>query len=318
VGSLVAVGEYLYATSSGDQVSTPGTVSGYRIMVGCALEPLPGSPWRAGFGSAGIAATDEAVFVANWAESTLQVFDINHDGSLDLRQTLSQGPNQGPFDMEVDSRGRYLFLNLHTFSKIAVFRIGRHGALTSVVDSPFDIPAMFLAGLTLSPNGRWLFDGDPRNRTVHVRRIGPNGALQIVGPGSMTLPRAARDLLVHRRGRLLFATSHSGELHVFRIDPDGSLSPVGTSPVSTVGNSPVGLAQDPRGQFLFVTQGGQAGPGPPSFINSIAVYRIGRNGSLQLVDAPYPLGIFGFSAGVLHWSQPADRGRAVVPGGVVP
>lgn len=306
VGSLTASGDYLYATSSGDQLSVPGTVAGFRIQEDCSLVALPGSPWQAGFGAAGVAATAELVFVANHTESTLKVYRIAEDGTLAPERTIFMGPNQGPFDMELDPRGRTLFLNLHTFAKIAVFRIGRGGDLRPVVGSPFDLPGMFLHGLTLSKNGRRLYDVSSRF-SVTGMEIARDGSLEPLDGSPYPVPSPGDDLLLHRGGRLLFNTTSSGDVHVLRARPDGSLRPAPGSPFDTPGHISSGLAQDAQGRFLFVTHFGAAAPGLPSFVNSVSVHRIDPRGSLTLVGGLNPLSVFGFSSGVLHWSRARDR-----------
>ena len=72
-------------------------------------------------------------------------------------------------------------------------------------------------------------------------------------PGAQLFTGTGQDLTVDNTGRFLLVVDNLGVVHVFTIDPAaGSMSQIGTS--EAAGNGASGIAMDPTGRFVLVSQ----------------------------------------------------------------
>lgn len=72
-------------------------------------------------------------------------------------------------------------------------------------------------------------------------------------PGAQLFTGTGQDLTVDNTGRFLLVVDNAGVVHIFTIDPAaGSMSQIGTS--EAAGNGASGIAMDPSGRFVLVSQ----------------------------------------------------------------
>jgi 6-phosphogluconolactonase (cycloisomerase 2 family) len=77
-------------------------------------------------------------------------------------------------------------------------------------------------------------------------------------------------MVIDPTNKFLLVVDNAGVVHVFAINPaNGSVSQIGTS--ETAGNGATGIAMDPTGRFVIVTQSA-LGTNLPSTANQLTVF----------------------------------------------
>jgi hypothetical protein len=96
------------------------------------------------------------------------------------------------------------------------------------------------------------------------------GASGNATPGAQLFTGTGQDMVIDPTNKFLLVVDNAGVVHVFAIAPaDGSMSQIGTS--EAAGNGATGIAIDPSGHFVIVTQSA-AGTNLPSTANQITVF----------------------------------------------
>ncbi len=136
-----------------------------------------------------------------------------------------------------------------------------------------------------STSSHYVYATIPAANQVQVYREDPNsGVLTALTGSPFTAGLAARSIVVHPSKKFLYvANSGESDLSLFTIASSGALTEV--TPRPSVGTTPILLAMDSAGSFLFV-----ANAGAPS---SISVFSINStSGALTAVTgSPFPIGI---------------------------
>lgn len=75
-------------------------------------------------------------------------------------------------------------------------------------------------------------------------------------PGAQLFTGTGQDMVIDPTNKFLLVVDNAGVVHAFTINPaDGSVSQIGTS--EAAGNGATGIAMDPSGHFVIVTQSAQ-------------------------------------------------------------
>ncbi len=191
-----------------------------------------------------------------------QTGQLRADGSIPVPFT-----NQSGY-LALDPSQSYLYLvepsaagNLWVFSVNPI-----DGALTQTSGSPYTAGTS-IGPVATEPSDRFVYVGDPTTNSIFGFSIGAGGALTAL-PGS-PYPASGQPnaFIVHPSGKFLFVSYVSqspggvdppGNVSVFTINSNsGALAQISGSPF-TVGYDPVALAQDPAGQYLYVSNLGQS------------------------------------------------------------
>jgi hypothetical protein len=111
-------------------------------------------------------------------------------------------------------------------------------------------------------------------------------------PGAQLFTGTGQDLAVDSSGKFLLVVDNAGVVHIFSIDPaTGSMSQIGTS--EAAGNGATGLAMDPSGRFVIVSQSASS-TNLPGAANQITVFTFdagtGTMKKLQSYPQPKALG----------------------------
>jgi 6-phosphogluconolactonase (cycloisomerase 2 family) len=89
-------------------------------------------------------------------------------------------------------------------------------------------------------------------------------------PGAQVFTGTGQDMVIDPTNKFLLVVDNAGVVHVFTIAPaDGSMSQIGTS--EAAGNGATGIAMDPSGHFVIVTQSA-IGTNLPSTANQLTVF----------------------------------------------
>lgn len=107
-------------------------------------------------------------------------------------------------------------------------------------------------------------------------------------PGAQLFTGTGQDMAVDSSGKFLLVVDNAGVVHIFTIDPaTGSMSQIGTS--EAAGNGANGLAMDPSGRFVIVSQSASS-TNLPGAANQITVFTFdaGTGTMKKLQSYPQP------------------------------
>lgn len=252
-------GRFVYAGNIGS-IAGDGKVSGFLVDFASGnfgdLSAMPGSPF-------------DIVLSNTGANNTPGVLWLNANPAGNLLYVLSNSPQKrmhvyaiDPANGELLEVGQTNLSNPATAGAALLFAVHPNGRFVAVIDlnSTTNRVVMFntLADGTLA--------GSPTNAATGT---GPSG------------------LAFHPSGSFLYVSvQNSDSLATFSVNPStGALTKLDADPVAagvqdtSTGDAPLGVAVDPTGSFLYVTNSGAVAPDP----NSISMYSIGTNGLPTLV-----------------------------------
>jgi 6-phosphogluconolactonase len=193
----------------------------------------------------------------------------------------------------VPLRAEFIYMANEDGNSVSAYKIEENGALTQVRGSPFP-SGKWPFSLVVDLHARLVFTANMGDDTISIYRIEADGSLEHLADSPAGPMPAA--LAIDPFGRFLYVTNLDGtkgdpqgdpgafdNITSYRIASNGALTAVST--VMT-GYSPLSIAPDPKGQFIYV------GNVPlPEHIETISGYRVNGNGSLtQLPGSPFPDG----------------------------
>jgi 6-phosphogluconolactonase len=153
--------------------------------------------------------------------------------------------------------------------------------------------ALLLVGLSAATwtgctttSSHYVFAAIPANNTIAVYREDPNsGILTVLLNSPFAAGKAPEAVLLHPSGKYLYvANSGEDDISLFSIAPStGILTEL--SRTSTGGLTPLYMALDPTGGFLYVVNVLSA----PS--SDLSVFQVASDGTLTPTNAPYSLGV---------------------------
>lgn len=266
-----ASGQYLYVVSG-----YGSGVAQYRIGADGSLGAL--SPLLVAAGSVPSAvAVDPKVpyaYVANNGDATVSQFAIGGGGTLGLLSPTSVAALNSPYDLQVDPTGQFVYLSDNGSASVSQYVVQPGGTLM-----PMSPASMYAGssptGLTISPTGHAVYVALLGNNTVAQYSVGAGGALTPMVPATVAAGTAPMSVAVHRSGRYAYVANYGdgstpGTVSQYTINATGGLMPM---PVPTVaaGVAPRFMAMDPSGQYLYVTNYGDA---------TISQYAISNTGAL--------------------------------------
>lgn len=162
------------------------------------------------------AASADGRFLFNAGNGLVEVFGINQStGQLANALTpATTGGSAGPMAVSADTR--FLYVANPVQGTVAAYLIGVNGALTPVSGSPFPTD-LFAAGMSLSPDGRFLYITFQNGVESHVKgyAVSPLAGSFTPIPGATVAN--ANSINVDGSGR--FAYVAQIQLSTFKIDP---------------------------------------------------------------------------------------------------
>ena len=288
----VNVGRYVFVAAPYDGAN--GDVSAFTINSGSGnLTAVAGSPFTADAQPTAIAldSTGQYAYVANLQSADVSEFTVGAGGVLNFvanyttTDTGTSGANT--FSVAVYPLGAYAFAgsgNNPATGLVDSFSITA-GALTEVAPTTTGNNPLALA---VDPSGNFVFATNKYDNNISVLKIGAGGVLTSVS----SVPYATGNnpvgvAISPSAGFVYVANSGDGTVSGFAYDPtSGALSqltslgsPYGVG--SGAGSGPTGIAVDPTGRFLYVTDYNDG---------SIAAFRIASSGQLSLIGSPVATG----------------------------
>jgi 6-phosphogluconolactonase (cycloisomerase 2 family) len=273
--TLSPANNLLFVANTGDR-----TISAFQINPASGgLTAVAGSPFPSGLtldGCQGIslAATPDGQFLMASSNGQIQTFGIAANGALSLLGTTANccSPNAS---MVISPNGQ--FLAVSNESSVSMFVInGVSGALTPVLGSPFlKTGSGILSGLDFSCAADRLYGGEATGSPALLDAWTVNTASGVLTPVPGTPFQSsgnnANIVLYSPDNTLLFQSNQfSNSVNPFIVNVDGTLGNVGKFGSTTQVHTPVGMATDATGTFLYVAD--------DAF--GVAVFRIGSSGVL--------------------------------------
>jgi 6-phosphogluconolactonase (cycloisomerase 2 family) len=272
-----------------------------------SLTTVGGSPFQAQQGPTAIVINSAHTFgyVSNGNANTITGYTFDLNGSMIANGSQPTGPT--PVALAIDSSGKFLFVASQGTPEpnfapgyLSVFSISTSGTLTPV-QAQIPLPALQCpvpqalscpapVALAITPTASFLYVADQSQNLVFTfgvdpssGKLTPNATLPAVPTGN-----APSGLAMNATGTLLYVANRDSEnVTGFTISADNSAIPGALSAIAgsfATGLSPVALAVDPSGQYLYVTDKSS---------NDVTGFKIkGVIGTLSaLSNSPYNTGI---------------------------
>jgi 6-phosphogluconolactonase (cycloisomerase 2 family) len=262
--SCISVARFVFVANSTDGVSGAGDVSAFTVNPNTgALTAVPGGPVTADQNPSAIAVdtSGQFVYVSNVGAGDVSIFNVDPvAGALTLKGN-AYSPGTSGASIAVAPSDNYLFVGgigvPNTNGSVSAFTLNPNsGSLNRVLSSPYpagDAPY----GLAVDPASRFVFATSAFTHFLFVYTIGSDGSLTPLagdpfgaGPGAYGV--VAYPLGGASGGFVYTANGAVNTVSAFSYDSTGNLTELAQSPY-TVGSQPKGIAIDPAGKFLYVT-----------------------------------------------------------------
>ena len=281
---MIVTQNLLYVANTGDMTITGFTINPANGALTRIGSPVPSGLTQDACQGMSIAATPDGHFLMASSNGLIQTFAIGANGALTHSTSTASccTPNAG---MKISANGH--FLAVANENNVSTFTVNPDGSLTSVLGSPFPkTGAGLVTGLDFSAcSSNRLYGGEATGTPAlaDAWSVDATGALTpITGSPFQSNGNDSNVVLLSPNNVFLFESNQfTTSVSSFSMNADGSLGLIGRfGGVGTV-HSPVGMATDPSGTFLYVADD-NAG---------MALYRINANGSLtsikdQLINLP--------------------------------
>lgn len=269
-------GHFLYSVSDDQFLDEEpfGTLSAYKIDRETGMLELMNEQSVKGRGTAHVSVDPKGafVYVSNYSEGNLAVYQIDEDGHISEATDVVQhegssiNPNrqQRPHVHSIipSPDGRFIYVSDLGIDKIMIYEVDREKGTLSSAETPWfeNVPGSGPRHFIIHPNGEFAYSVEELSVTVAALRIDEaTGALEQFQRLSL-LPEdverdesmSAADIHISPDGKFLYASVRGEDIiAIFEIDPNtGELTAVGHE--STIGGHPRNFMIDEKGEFLLV------------------------------------------------------------------
>jgi 6-phosphogluconolactonase len=290
-------GRYLLAVDAGsNQISVLRiTAGGVPVLVGQPVSSGGVQPVSVAVSETGL------VYVANSGTggSGYSGFRLNPAGKLIPvpHSTVAVPDGSGLGDVFFNSTGDRLVGTLTGTSQIDSFVVLPNGRLLAAPGSPYTGQGLGQLGSEFSPaNPSQLFVSNAHNGaglgTVSAYRDGFSGQLTPVGSSPYADGQTAPCWVeISHDGRYLFTVNTgSGNISSYAISQDGSLSLIGSFPI-TGGGADIDARLSPDGRYLLVDGAGH---------NFVSVFAVSGGNLTEVPSSPTPLPAGASSSGIVN------------------
>jgi 6-phosphogluconolactonase len=249
-------------------------------------------------------------YVANFGSNDVTLY--KRDSAIGTITPLGSLPptsvGTAPVALAIDSKGQFLYVlnqgSASASASISAFTIDPlRGLLSELSGSPFPTTGNPTA-FTFSGNN-FLYVANGAAGTISAFGVNADGSLFAVSGSPFTAPGTMQPnlsaLTVDPKAGFLYATDFANSTVVgFSIQSNGTLSNIGGSPFTLDGTSPLGIAIDATGTFLYVGDR-QVNPFVSGSTGSISGLKInGSSGALTpLARSPFTTGANTTAAGYM-------------------
>ena len=264
-GGLVTTSQFpvaLAADSAGAYLYTIGGNGGANNVTGLSVNSstgaiaVVGTPASTGIDPYGVTVSPNRnfVYVANNNDNDISIYSSSA-GVLSFINTVASG-GSNPQALVFNPAGTYLYVVNSGSNTITTFAANAStGALTPVGSpmatgvNPYGVQA------SVTPGGTFLYVANYGSNSISGYSLGSNGLPSPIAGSPFAAGTNPFAVTVNPAGTFAYvANENDGTVSAYAIDPTyGSLTPVGTPQSLGTTSQPVGLAVDPSGQFLYVS-----------------------------------------------------------------
>ena len=234
--SIAVHGNLVYVANAGGA----GSVSGFWI-VGRHVVPIPGSTRSLGLDSTNppnfhdgpgqvTFSPDGSELLVNTklATNSIDVFQVGPAGYLSAAPAVTPDGSNGPFSFATTPSGQLVVAEV-ALSALHTFAFGPHGTLTSLSDS---VPDRQVAQCWVIADGGFYYVANTGSANLSEYTVAADGTPSLVAPVAATTTGAGpEDLTTSANGKYLYdEVGTAGAVDEFRINSDGSLTPIGSVP----------------------------------------------------------------------------------------
>jgi 6-phosphogluconolactonase len=240
-----------------------------------------------------VTANANFMFVANTNSDTISAFQIDPKSGMPTQVAGSPfAAGMAPEFMATDAAGKFLFVANSNSNDVSAFTIdGSKGTLVAINGSPFPTGSQ-PKGLAVVSSANLVFVANNVSSDISVFKFDPvTGALTAAAGSPFKGVPSPIGVATDALGKFLYVTNtdlntltNTNAISAFSIDTStGALTPVAGSPFAS-GTTPIGLAADPNGLFVYV---GDHMANVTSAANAISAFNVdASNGSLTRVGGP--------------------------------
>ena len=261
-----------------------GTIQGFDVnntTGAVTLIPLSSPQSRNSYGVA-MDRLGRFVWTANYGYSTVQTFAINGSGVLAASPPVST-PNSLPWAIAAHPTMDFVYTAHQSNFALMAFSVNTTtGALTQVQSLTNAITSV--NALVIDPSGRFAYAVSGNGGVCAWGINSTTGVLSSVGCANTASSGGTLSVAVHPGGQFLYTTSDatSNNISIFAINQTTGALTLSGAP-ATAGSNPRGIAMNPSGTVLYVTN---------YVSNTISVFSVGGAGStLTSLGAAVPTGV---------------------------
>jgi len=260
--SCISVARFVFVANSTDGVS--GDVSAFTVNPNTgALTAVPGGPVTADQNPSGIAVdtSGQFVYVSNGGTSDVSIFNVDPVAGTLTFKANAYSPGTGGASIAVAPSDNYLFVGgfgiPNTTGSLSAFTLNPNsGSLNRVLSSPY-LAGYAPYGLAVDPASQFVFATAAFSHFLFVYTIGSDGSLAPLAGNPFSAGPGAYGVVAYPLGGATggFVYTANGAVNTvsaFSYDSTGNLTELAQSPYSA-GSQPKGIAIDPAGKFLYVT-----------------------------------------------------------------
>ncbi len=287
--NCVGVGRYVYVVNSIDN-GNPGDVAAFSINQSSGALTMIGTPVTADNTPTGIAIdpVGQYAYVSNKHSADVSFFTIGSSGALTLQTNVAT--NAVPeASIAITPSNQYVFVGGYDASGGAAWGASvtpATGALSFLSGGAFVTPDP-LTSIAVDPTSSLVFATTSASNQVYAFNIGTGGALSTagntpIGNNGRSGAVAVWPLGTASGGYIYIADSGLLKVSGYAYDGSGNLSTIPGTPLNTNGAGPQGMAIDPAGKYLYVTNYTD---------NTVSSFSINAaNGALTLINWTVPTG----------------------------
>jgi 6-phosphogluconolactonase (cycloisomerase 2 family) len=241
--SVTVDGRLVYVLNAGDGVSTAPNIAGFWIWhqrlvpLAGSTQPLSGltaNPAQIQFTPGG-----NRLVVTEKGTSLIDTYKVGFGGYASGRvSTPAAGAT--PFGFDIDNKGR-LFVSEAVASQVSSYAIAGNGSVTGITTGVVDHQGA-ACWVAVNDNGKYAYTANASTGSISGFAIDKSGGLTLLNANGLTasVPRPL-DLAFSDGSRYLYALANGAtRIDAFRVNADGSLTPLGSTP--GVGSGMAGLA----------------------------------------------------------------------------
>jgi 6-phosphogluconolactonase (cycloisomerase 2 family) len=287
--NCVGVGRYVYVVNSIDN-GNPGDVAAFSIDQSSGALTMIGTPTPADDTPTGIAIdpVGQHAYVSNKHSADVSFFTIGATGALTL-QTNAATNAVPEASIAISPSDQYVFIGGYDASGGAAWGASvtpASGALSFLSGGAFVTPDP-LTSIAVDPTNSIVFATTSASNQVYAFSVGTGGALSAAGNSPIGNTGRSGAVAVWPLGSASGGYIYIADYQLLKVsgyayDGAGNLTPVPGAAFNTNGAGPQGMAIDPAGKYLYVTN---------SVDDTISSFSINATtGALTLISWTVPTG----------------------------